>query len=152
MIDDKDLSILSILQENSRTTASEIAESVAMSVPAVTERIKKLTEAKIVQKFAVKLSAKKLGFDLCAFIAVVSSSSEQYEVIIQKSINNTAVLECHSVTGDGSHLLKVRVRNSTELEKLLRDIQSWPGVMRTQTSVVMSTYKEGFELDLVEKS
>jgi Lrp/AsnC family leucine-responsive transcriptional regulator len=123
-----------------------------MSVPAVTERIKKLTEAKIVQKFAVKLSAKELGFDLCAFIAVVSSSSEQYEVIIQKSINNTAVLECHSVTGDGSHLLKVRVRNSTELEKLLRDIQSWPGVMRTQTSVVMSTYKEGFELDLVEKS
>jgi Lrp/AsnC family leucine-responsive transcriptional regulator len=58
-------------------------------------------------------------------------------------------MECHSVTGDGSHLLKVRVKNSTALEKLLRDIQSWPGVIRTHTSVVMSTYKEGFELDLI---
>jgi len=45
-------------------------------------------------------------------------------------------------------MLKVRVRNSSELEQLLRDIQSWPGVIRTHTSVIMSTYKEGFELDL----
>ena len=150
MIDAKDLRILSILQGNSRTTASEIAESVGMSVPAVTERVKKLSESDIIQKFSIKLSAKLLGFDLSAFIAVVSSSSDQYEAIIQESNNNPSVLECHSVTGQGSHLLKVRVKNSSELEKLLRDIQSWPGVIRTQTSVVMSTYKEGFDLAISE--
>tara|TARA_B100000315_G_C14490645_1_gene547421 strand:+ start:571 stop:1029 length:459 start_codon:yes stop_codon:yes gene_type:complete len=150
MIDAKDLRILSILQDNSRTTASEIAESVGMSVPAVTERVKKLSESDIIQKFSIKLSAKLLGFDLSAFIAVVSSSSDQYEAIIQESNNNPSVLECHSVTGQGSHLLKVRVKNSSELEKLLRDIQSWPGVIRTQTSVVMSTYKEGFDLPISE--
>jgi Lrp/AsnC family leucine-responsive transcriptional regulator len=129
-------------------TASEIAESVGMSVPAVTERIKKLTEAEIIQKFSAKLDAKKLGFDLSAFIAVVSSSSDHYEDIISESIKNPSVMECHSVTGDGSHLLKVRVKSSTGLEKLLRDIQAWPGVIRTHTSVVMSTYKEGFTLKL----
>ncbi|MDP6532579.1 MAG: Lrp/AsnC family transcriptional regulator [Candidatus Marinimicrobia bacterium] len=150
MIDAKDLRILSILQGNSRTTASEIAESVGMSVPAVTERVKKLSESDIIQKFSIKLNAKLLGFDLSAFIAVVSSSSDQYEAIIQESNNNPSILECHSVTGQGSHLLKVRVKNSSELEKLLRDIQSWPGVIRTQTSVVMSTYKEGFDLPISE--
>ncbi len=150
MIDAKDLRILSILQDNSRTTASEIAESVGMSVPAVTERVKKLSESDIIQKFSIKLNAKLLGFDLSAFIAVVSSSSDQYEAIIQESNNNPSILECHSVTGQGSHLLKVRVKNSSELEKLLRDIQSWPGVIRTQTSVVMSTYKEGFDLPISE--
>ncbi|MBT3216813.1 MAG: Lrp/AsnC family transcriptional regulator [Candidatus Marinimicrobia bacterium] len=148
MIDAKDISILSLLQSNSRMTASEIAESVGMSVPAVTERIKKLTEAEIIQKFSAKLDAKKLGFDLSAFIAVVSSSSDHYEDIISESIKNPSVMECHSVTGDGSHLLKVRVKSSTGLEKLLRDIQAWPGVIRTHTSVVMSTYKEGFTLKL----
>ena len=148
MIDAKDISILSLLQSNSRMTASEIAESVGMSVPAVTERIKKLTEAEIIQKFSAKLDAKKLGFDLSAFIAVVSSSSDHYEDIISESIKNPSVMECHSVAGDGSHLLKVRVKSSTGLEKLLRDIQAWPGVIRTHTSVVMSTYKEGFTLKL----
>jgi Lrp/AsnC family leucine-responsive transcriptional regulator len=149
MLDDTDLTILTILQKNARITASEVADLVGMSVPAAAERIKKLSDSGIIKKFTVKLAEKELGFDLCAFIAVVSSSSEHYEDIIESAISNPSVMECHSVTGDGSHLLKVRVKNSTALEKLLRDIQSWPGVIRTHTSVVMSTYKEGFELDLV---
>ena len=151
MLDDTDLTILTILQKNARITASEVAESVGLSVPAVAERIKKLSDTKIIKRFTAKLAEKELGFDLCAFIAVVSSSSEHYEEIINCAISNPAVMECHSVTGDGSHLMKVRVRNSTALEKLLRDIQSWPGVIRTHTSVVMSTYKEGFDLDLLSK-
>jgi len=86
---------------------------------------------------------------VAAFIAVVSSSSDHYEDIIQNATGHSAILECHSVTGDGSHIVKSKGRrNSTELEKLLREIQSWPGVIRTHTSVIMSTYKEGFELNL----
>jgi Lrp/AsnC family leucine-responsive transcriptional regulator len=148
MFDSKDYKILTTLQHNSRTTASEIADLVKMSISAATERIKKLKDNGTVESYTAKLNSKELGFDLAAYIAVVSSSSEHYEEIIQKSIKHPAVLECHSVTGDGSHMLKVRVRNSSELEKLLRDIQSWPGVIRTHTSVIMSTYKEGFKLDL----
>ncbi len=148
MFDDKDYQILSALQKNSRITASEIAEGINMSIPAVAERIKKLTENGIIKSFTAKLNEKRLGFDVAAFIAVVSSSSDHYEDIIQNATGHSAILECHSVTGDGSHMLKVRVRNSTELEKLLREIQSWPGVIRTHTSVIMSTYKEGFELNL----
>jgi len=149
MLDNTDFQILGFLQRNSRITASEIADSVGLSVPAAAERIKKLSDAKIIERFTAKLAEKELGFDLCAFIAVVSSSSEHYEDIISQAIKNSAVMECHSVTGDGSHLLKVRVRNSTELEKLLRNIQAWPGVIRTHTSIVMSTYKEGFDLDIM---
>jgi len=40
MFDEKDYQILSDLQNNSRVTASEIAENIHMSIPAVTERIK----------------------------------------------------------------------------------------------------------------
>ena len=148
MIDKTDLNILSLLQKNSRITASDIADRVGLSVPAAAERIKKLSDSGIIESFTTKLMEKKLGFDLCAFIALVSSSSDHYEEIIKCAKSNSSVMECHSVTGDGSHLIKVRVKNSTALERLLREIQSWPGVIRTQTSVVMSTYKEGFELDL----
>ena len=149
MLDNTDFKILEILQKNARTTASEIAEVVGLSVPAAAERIKKLSDAKIIERFTVKLAEKELGFDMCAFISVVNSSSEHYEEIISNALTNPAIMECHSVTGDGSHLLKVRVRSSTELEKLLRDIQAWTGVIRTHTSVVMSTYKEGFDLDIM---
>ncbi len=152
MLDSKDYEILSLLQDNARITASEVASDVRLSVPAAAERIKKLTEAGLIKEFTVILDHKKLGYDLTAYITVVSSSSDHYEEVINCAKDSPAVLECHSVTGDGSHLLKVRVENSSALENLLRDIQLWPGVARTQTMVVLSTYKEGVKLELQGKA
>lgn len=57
-------------------------------------------------------------------------------------------MECHSITGGGSHILKVRVQNSQALEDLLYKIQNWPGVSRTQSNLVLSTYKEETSIDL----
>ena len=57
-------------------------------------------------------------------------------------------MECHSITGGGSHILKVRAKNSQALEDLLYEIQNWPGVSRTQSNVVLSTYKEETAIDL----
>ncbi|NOZ03897.1 MAG: Lrp/AsnC family transcriptional regulator [FCB group bacterium] len=148
MWDKKDLYILELLQRNARMTASEVASEVGLSVPAAAERIKKLVDQNLITGFYARVNAKKLGFDLTAFIAVVSSSSDHYEDIINQSEAHPSVLECHSVTGEGSHLLKVRIRNSTELEKLLLNIQAWPGVIRTHTMVVLSTYKECNALNL----
>jgi Lrp/AsnC family leucine-responsive transcriptional regulator len=58
------------------------------------------------------------------------------------------VLECHSVTGEGSHLLKICIQNSSKLESLLKEIQGWPGVVRTHTWVVLSTFKESTKLNI----
>lgn len=148
MFDEKDLHILSLLQKNSRITAQEIGSEIQLSSPAVADRIKKLSDIGIIEQFTARLNSKKLGFDLLAFIALVSSSSDHYEDIINNSIKHPSVMECHSITGEGSHLLKVRITNSSALEKLLQEIQGWPGVIRTHTSLVMTTYKEVFDLPL----
>ena len=150
MLDKVNIEILNLLQQNARMSASEIASEVGLSVPAAAERVKKLVESKHITRFNAKLNAKELGFDLCAFIAVDSASSDHYNDIIDEAERNNSVLECHSVTGEGSHLLKIRVKNSTELEKLLSDIQSWPGVIRTHTMLVLSTFKETTDIDLEE--
>ena len=62
-----------------------------------------------------------------------------------------SVLECHSVTGEGSQLMKIRVQNSSKLESLLKEIQGWPGVVRTHTWVVLSTFKESIKLNIEMK-
>ncbi len=150
MLDAVNIEILNLLQQNARMSASEIASEVGLSVPAAAERIKKLVESKFITGFNTKLNAKEMGFDLCAFIAVDSASSDRYQDIIDAAEKNNSVLECHSVTGEGSHLLKIRVKNSTKLEKLLSDIQAWPGVIRTHTMLVLSTFKETTDIDLEE--
>ncbi len=52
------------------------------------------------------------------------------------------VLEVHSITGEGSHILKARTRNTNTLERFLSQVQQWPGVRATSTSIVLSTFKE----------
>ena len=148
MLDQKDLLLLKLLQENSRISASEVGEKLNLSVPAASERIKKLLEGRYIKKFTAQLDSKKLGYDLTAFISVDSTSSSHYEDIVERSNENDFVLECHSVTGEGSHLLKIRLKTSTDLESLLSEIQGWPGVIRTHTWVVLSSFKESLNLKI----
>jgi Lrp/AsnC family leucine-responsive transcriptional regulator len=58
------------------------------------------------------------------------------------------ILECHAITGAGSHLLKIRTDNTAGLERVLSQIQSWKEVQHTRTSVVLSTTKETLNIDV----
>ena len=51
------------------------------------------------------------------------------------------MISCYTTTGIGSHILHVETENTFSLEKLLREIQSWPGVKRTETQLILSAYK-----------
>ena len=148
MIDNRDIQILELLQENGRATASEIAKTVQLSIPAVGERIKKLSESGMIKRYATILDHKKAGLDLTAFVFIVSEHSDHYEAFVQKAKGSKSVLECHSIIGIGSHILKVLVENSQALEDLLYEIQNWPGVSRTQSNLVLSSHKETSAVDL----
>ena len=148
MIDKIDIQILEILQRDGRTSASDIAKAVELSVPAIGERIKKLSGKKFIKKHTTILGHKEAGLDLTAYVFIVSEHSDHYDKFVRKTNESKAVMECHSITGGGSHILKVRVKNSQALEDLLYEIQNWPGVSRTQSNVVLSTYKESTEIDL----
>ena len=148
MLDNIDIEILKILQKDGRSSASDIAKFLNLSVPAISERIKKLTEKGIIERFSAILNHKKAGLDLTAYVFIVSEHSDHYDKFVDNANKCEAVMECHSITGSGSHILKVRVKNSQALEDLLYDIQNWPGVSRTQSNLVLSSYKEETSIDL----
>ena len=147
-IDETDLKILEFLQENARMKRNEIAEKIGLSLPSVTDRMNKLEELEVVESYNAKLNHKRLGKDITAFIFVASDSSAHYKDFIHHALASPEILECHSITGDGSHVLKIRTENTSSLEKLLAKIQSWKGVRSTRTSIVLSSHKETFTVDL----
>lgn len=141
-IDEIDLKILDILQENARTRRSVLAEKVNLTIPAVSERLRKLEERGLIKKYRAILDLKASGYDVTAFIFVFMESSKYYNTFTEKAAEEPQILECHSITGEGSHLLKVVTENTSALEKILSKIQAWPGVKGTKTNVVLSTLKE----------
>jgi len=141
-IDTIDVQILNLLQENGRMKRTEVAEAVDLSVPSVSERMRKLEERGVIACYHAVVDPKRLHVDITAFVRVISIGSDHYEEFVEAVTAMDEVQELHSITGEGSHILKIRVRNTSALESLLGRIQHIPGVRGTQTSLVLSSLKE----------
>ena len=150
-LDEIDYKILAELQNSGRESASNIAANIKVSVPTITERIKKLQENGVILGFQAILNPSELGLDVSAIITVISGSSQYYKEVTIEAEKTGEVVQCFSTTGNGSHTLLVTTRNSNTLEDLLRKIQRWPGVTRTETQIILSSYKNGIVLTLSKK-
>ncbi len=148
MLDDLDIKILNILQKNGRTKRNVVAESIGLSIPSVSERLHKLEERGIIEGYFAKVNRKAFGYDIMAYILVTMESSKFYKSFTSRVEKVSQIIECHSVLGEGSHLLKAIVKNTESLEKLLNEIQSWSGVISTKTTFVLSTIKETTEIEI----
>lgn len=147
-LDEIDIKLLEVLQKNGRTRRNNLADQVGLSLPSVSERLRKLEESGVIAGYFAKIDPKILGKDITAFIVVSVDSSKHYPQFIEHAHATDEILECHAITGQGSHLIKVRTENTSTLEKLLAKIQSWQGVTGTLTSVVLSTTKETFRMKI----
>ncbi len=121
--------------------ASIIGERINMSVSAVIERIKKLEKTGIIKQYSAILDHKKIGKDMMAYVAVRIEHPQYNDAFSANIIGNPEILECHYITGDFDFLLKVVTNSSKDLERVLYDIRCIPGVSRTRTLVVLSTFK-----------
>lgn len=141
-IDEIDAEILRLLQARGRMKRNAIAKEVDLSVSAVSERMRKLEDRGVITGYHAVVDAKRLHLDITAFIRVSVDGSEHYDAFVDRITAMDEVLETHSITGEGSHILKVRTRNTTALERLLARIQALSGVSSTTSSIVLSTFKE----------
>ena len=141
MVDEKDKQIIDILLESGRESSSSISEKLGMSIPTVIDRIKKLQESNVISGFKAIVDFRSIGLKVSALISIISESSDNYSEIVKKSSETSEVLKCYATTGSGSHVLIVNTADTDSLEKLLRKIQGWPGVKRTETQIILSSHK-----------
>jgi len=151
MINEIDKQILNIIQQDARISNAEIARQVGLAPSAVLERIKKLEERGVIKGFETKLDAAQLDFGLTAFVAVRTNDCGIETDKFLSAIPE--VLEVHDVAGDDSYLLKVRVKNTEDLARLLRErLKNVPNIASTKTTIVLQTIKETNALPINESS
>lgn len=148
-LDDTDRTILALLQENGRTPYAELGKAVGLAVSSVNDRVRKLNERGVIEGVHATLSAPALRLDLLAFVFVGWNDPATEEVFLERVANETAILECHHVTGAWNYLLKVRTQTTRDLEAFLNAIvKAVPGVQRTETLIALSSPKETGRLPL----
>jgi Lrp/AsnC family transcriptional regulator, leucine-responsive regulatory protein len=133
-----DLQILRLLEENSRLSYAELARKVKMSVPSVTDRIRKMEDSGVIEGYSIRLSPAAMGFEMLVFLRLQAAPSA-YQRIQEFATNTPEILEMHHVTGAESFLIKAVVQSIGHLESLIGKL-SQHGT--TATSVVLSTKLE----------
>ena len=142
-----DLKIINELKDNGRATSSEISKKVNLSIPAVAERIRKMEERGIIEKYTVKVNRESLELNLLAFIFVNIDNTENIDNFRQSIIKEDLVLECHHIAGEYDYLLKVLVKDTKTLEYFLsKKLKKIIGVSNSNTFIVLSSLKEDINI------
>lgn len=149
MLDATDLRILSILQQDARTSNAEIARQIDLAPSAVFQRIRKLEENDVIRGYHASVDPAALQLGLLAFVSVQTTEGARAGETAALLASIPEVVEVHRVVGDDCFLLKVRVQDTAALGALLDEqIQPLAPVASTRTTIVLSTSKDGLALPL----
>jgi Lrp/AsnC family leucine-responsive transcriptional regulator len=154
-LDEKDLAILTLIQENSKLTANQIAKKISTPITTVFAKTKRMEEMGIIKQYRAILSAEKLNLGTAAFIlAAVSyrAKNEDETPISQRQVAEEIarfqeVQEVHIITGDWDLLVKLRAENVEAVGKFVVDkLRLIKGLDKTLTCMVFETVKESTSL------
>ena len=150
-MDSTDLHIIEALQANARTSNAELARDLGMAPSAVLERIRKLEQKGIITGYEARIAPRAVGLSLTAFVFVRAEEKPltgKTGVALSKI---PEVQEVHHVAGEDCYLVKLRVRDTEELSRVLQaQISTIKNVKGTRTTIVLSTVMESAKLSLAE--
>ncbi|UUZ81213.1 Lrp/AsnC family transcriptional regulator [Paenibacillus sp. P26] len=115
-MDQIDYKILSVLHENARIPISEMSRMIAMSQPAVTERLRKLEEQGVITGYRAELSPLKLGKHTTAFVMFKSNNCRDFETFAEAS---PEIVDLYRISGEYNYLMKVVTETSETLAQFL---------------------------------
>jgi len=148
-LDPIDLNILRTLQAAGRLTNAEIAERVNVSPATCHRRMQRLFDEGYITGVRAEIAPAAVGLGALVMVGVVldRSTPESFAAFEKAVLKLKDVLDCVLVAGDFDYLLKIRVRDMADFNKLHGDkLIALPGVRQTRTFFVMKEVKENARL------
>ena len=134
IIDNLNWKILKCLQQNARMSNAEIGRRVGISSPAVSERIKKLEDAEIIQGYTTFVSPFEAGYQLKALITIRAFMG-MLKPFLEKVKTYDEVVNCYRVTGNENIVMEVVLKNQKHLESFIDQLISYG---ESKTQIVLS--------------
>jgi Lrp/AsnC family leucine-responsive transcriptional regulator len=148
-MDTMDMKAIAHLQTTGRESWARLGETLGVTGPAAAERVRRLEDRGVIRGYAALLDPEAVGARLTAFVAVTLRRPKHRRGFLKRVGALAEVQECHHVAGDDDYLLKVRCSSTSHLDRVLsEDLKGVPGVLRTRTTIVLSTVKETTALPL----
>jgi DNA-binding Lrp family transcriptional regulator len=140
-IDTLDRKILNIILENSRLSYRQIAKRLKVSAATVIARMGRMEKEKTILRYTAEIDYSKAGYDIKAMIELRISKGKLIEVE-RKIARHPSIYGVYDVTGDFDAVLLARFRSRGQLDRFLKEIQTYEFVERTKTSLILNPIKE----------
>jgi Lrp/AsnC family leucine-responsive transcriptional regulator len=141
-VEDLDREIVRLLAHDGRRSFTDLAKDTGLSVSAVHQRVRRLEKRGVIRGYGATVDADEAGLPLTAFVSIKPIDPAAPDDAPDRLVHLEAIEACHSVAGEESYILKVRVKDPGALEVLLQEIRAAANVS-TRTTVVLSTPYEG---------
>ena len=123
-LDERDIQILSILQEEGRITKTALADRLSLSLTPSWDRLQRLEEEGIIESYGARLSSPFLkNFHLVITEVELESHKEgQFNRFEDAILGFDEVLSCWSVGGGLDYILKILVKDVSDYQDFLKRI------------------------------
>lgn len=133
-IDNLNWKILKCLQDNARQSNAEIGRQVGISSPAVSERIKKMEDAGIIESYNALVSPFEVGYQIKALITLRAFMG-MLKPFLEKVKTYDEVINCYRITGNENIVMEVVLKNQKHLESFIDQLIVYG---ETKTQIVLS--------------
>ena len=140
-LDEKDIVILQVLAQDSRTKLNTLAEKLDTSIPTIRSRIDKLEDLGIIQKFSLILSYELLSEHPSYFITI-KTLPKSVSNIIENLSSNDKILEAHELIGTFQIIVKTVPLGMNEFQLLMKNLREKDGVLEINPMPLATTYKQ----------
>ncbi len=137
-LDGVDTLICQLLAGDGRMSFTELGKATGLSTSAVHQRVKRLEQRGVIRGYGAAIDFRQVGLALTAFIFIRPIDPSQPDDSPDRLANISEIEACHSVAGEDTYVLKVRVTEPADLESLLARIRATANVS-TRTTIVLST-------------
>jgi len=141
-VEDLDRQIVRLLAADGRRSYTDLAKDTGLSVSAVHQRVRRLEKRGVLRGYHADINPDEVDLALTAFVSIKPIDPAAPDDAPDRLEHLAAIEACHSVAGEESYILKVRVARPSALESLLQEIRAAANVS-TRTTVVLSTPFEG---------
>ncbi|MDE0802316.1 MAG: Lrp/AsnC family transcriptional regulator [Acidimicrobiales bacterium] len=143
-----DRRILELLVDDGRTSVTDLADAVHLSLSAASQRLRRLQESGAIERFTVRLGGPATGRPVEALVDLQLSPGSPWEGIDDALRQHDDVIDAVHLTGGFDYQVRVRSRSIAELDDLLRWLKESMGVRETSTRIVLHTV-DGFPREAI---
>lgn len=142
-VDDVDHELLRLLVADGRSTYSEMATQVALSIAAVKRRVDRLRRIGVITGFTAQLDHAKLGWGVEAFTEMRYIGTTTPEDMLVSTSKLPEVQAVFTIAGDPDALVALRVRDHAHLQQVINRLRSSGKATGTKTLIVLGSWQRG---------